>query len=140
MNRIALTLALTFIALTVRAEQPATEERQALFEQIEDGTEMLEKMINRRNMAESAQQAKAMLLKVEMLKTLFPEDSRGEGRSREKVWDNWDDFSSRLAALETAYQDAYLAASESNFGLAKSAFETADGSCRSCHMKYRSLW
>ncbi len=140
MNRIALTLALMVVALAVRAEQSATDARQALFEQVEDGAEMLEKMINRRNMAESAEQAKELFLKVETLKTLFPEDSRGEGRSREKVWDNWTDFSSRLTALETAYQDAYQAASDSNFGLAKSAFEAADSSCRSCHMKYRSLW
>ncbi|WP_438465536.1 c-type cytochrome [Marinomonas sp. PE14-40] len=141
------------------AQQNVVEQRQALFNKVENGTESLEKLIEQGEMSAISVQAEMLSKHVAELahlfpnqsggkggsssswrKWVFPEGSKSDGRSSSKIWKNWDDFSARLSRLESAYVQMYAAASEEDVKRVKQAFKLADSSCRSCHMKYRSLW
>lgn len=122
------------------AEHPAVEQRQALFEQIDEETEMLESFIDDENWPATAALAQKLEQYVATLQTRFPPASKGEGRSDEDVWEQWGEFSGKLTQLETSYQTVHHAASSGNLVLLTNALEAATSSCRSCHMSYRSLW
>ena len=124
----------------IGAEEAKVEQRQTIFKKVEKGTESIETLINQNAMSDVAVKADVLSKQIAQLVNLFPEETRGKGRSSSKIWKNWDDFSARLSRLESAYVQMYAAATEKDVKRVKQAFKLADSSCRSCHMKYRSLW
>ncbi|MEJ2763548.1 cytochrome c [Photobacterium sp. MCCC 1A19761] len=132
-----ITLTLSSLAI---ADHPAVEQRQALFEQIDEETEMLEAFVDEENWPATAVLAQKLEQYVATLQTQFPPASKGEGRSDDDVWEQWGEFSGKLTQLETSYQTVHRAASSGNLTLLAEALEAATSSCRSCHMSYRSLW
>jgi len=130
----------TTISGVVQADETAVEQRQALFEAIENETDTLEEQVDAGDLQNSIVLAQRLQRRVQQLQRLFPANSQGEGRSRDGVWENWTDFSIRLEKLEAAYRGAHTAAQAGNSSRARQAVEAATSSCRSCHMKYRSLW
>ena len=141
-----MTARLIFIAGTlafssvVHAEHPAVDQRVALFEQVEQQTEKLEEMVDDGDWVNSANLASQLNQQVNRLLGLFPKESKGEGRSRDQVWENWHNFEGRLASLADAYDKAGKAAIKEDKAKLVRALDDATSSCRSCHMKYRSLW
>lgn len=75
-----------------------------------------------------------------MTKASFEKDTRGiEGHTEAKdaIWDNWQDFSSRLDTLATdsaAFAEAAKTGDMSQIG---AAMKKVGGSCKSCHDKYK---
>lgn len=128
------------ISIPSLADHPAVEQRQSLFEKVEEGTENLEELIGDKKWSESAVLAETLQKQLKEMQGLFPEDSKGGGRGRSKIWENWQDFSTRLTRLEADYQEIYRAAIKSDRKRIEKALDDASSSCRSCHMKYRSLW
>ena len=122
------------------ADHPAVAQRQTIFEQVEEDTERLEELFEQQQWNESVALALTLKNQLQSLQGLFPEESKGEGRSRNKVWDKWQDFSQRLERLENNYQQINSALLAGNQAQAEQALDDAGSSCRSCHMKYRSLW
>ena len=122
------------------AEQEVTKERQQLFEKIENNTESLEDLVDDRNWAESRKLANLIAGDVQLLKTLFPEDSKGDGRSKDRVWTDWHSFEGKLNNWSFHYEQVARASKNQDIALLKRAIDAASSTCRSCHMKYRSLW
>ena len=122
------------------AEHPAVDQRVALFEQVEQQTERLETLIDDGDWVKSAALASQLKVQVNQLMGLFPRQSMGEGRSRDKVWQQWGNFEDRLASLASAYDKVNQAAVSGDKTQLLHALDDATSSCRSCHMKYRSLW
>ncbi len=129
-----------FLSGVSMADHSAVEQRQAIFEQVEEDTERLEKLFEQQQWDKSVALALTLKNQLQSLQGLFPEESKGEGRSRSKIWDNWQDFSQRLGRLENNYQQINSALLAGNQTQAEQALDDAGSSCRSCHMKYRSLW
>ena len=125
-----------FIAMAIsgaaQADDPVAQ-RQTLFEAVEADTDRLEERVDEQDWSRSAALA-------QQLRQLFPDHSRGGGRSRDAVWDSWADFSARLDKLEAAYRTVALASQAGNRAQTAQALDFATSSCRACHMKYRSLW
>ncbi|WDE02634.1 c-type cytochrome [Thalassomonas actiniarum] len=133
---------LTAIALPgyCHAEQPETEQRQQLFQQIEGNTERLEDIIDQQDW----QQVSTMALKLEqdviLLKKLFPQSSKGEWRSKEKIWHDWENFEHKLTLWSISFKRIATTSQSKNHRQVIKAFDSATLSCRACHMQYRSLW
>lgn len=133
-----------FIGLSLsdgaRAEQTVTEQRQQLFEEIENKTEHLEALIDDKKWQKSEVLAKQISGDVQLLTTLFPLNSKGNGRSKDKVWDEWHKFEGKLNNWSLFYGQIAKASAQRNVDLIEKALSKANSTCRSCHMKYRSLW
>ncbi|WDE08722.1 cytochrome c [Thalassomonas viridans] len=122
------------------AEQPATEQRQQLFKQIEADTERLEDIVDAQSWEQVTTLARQLERDVELLRTLFPDSSRGEGRSKSKIWQNWGDFDQRLSAWSASFEKLAITSQSKDHRQIEAALDSATSTCRSCHMKYRSLW
>ncbi|MDE1461654.1 c-type cytochrome [Spartinivicinus poritis] len=85
---------------------------------------------------ESAKLAKA----TQQLPNLFPIGSDKNSKSKEKIWDNKQDFNIRLDKLNSAFNNIQQATQEKNQQLLIENYKLAKSSCNSCHRKYRSLW
>ncbi|MDO6682694.1 cytochrome c [Oceanobacter sp. 5_MG-2023] len=120
------------------AEHPAVEQRQQLFEEIEEQTDYLEQSVDDEHWSEVETTALKLDQQVQRLLTLFPPESSGEGRSRKAVWRHWDAFERDMMSWQMAYRDiaAAAVAEVSN----EDALDQITSACRSCHRKYRSLW
>lgn len=116
------------------------EQRQALFEQIEVNTEQLEDLVSDTDWQKSKQIAQALSLDVQKLSALFPSSTQGEGRSKTRIWQDWRHFESKLQVWSEYYQKVAEASADHNAEQATLALDKANSACRSCHMKYRSLW
>lgn len=124
----------------VQAELPVTQQRQQLFEEIEQQNEQLEQLLDENAWQQSSTQALRLADQVAQLNDLFPVASQGDGRARQGIWDEWPEFSHRLQRFEQHYRDVSAALTEQDYAAAEQAFDDADSSCRSCHMSYRSIW
>ncbi|MEX1056858.1 MAG: cytochrome c [Natronospirillum sp.] len=122
------------------AEQDVTSERQRLFSEIDEAHDALEDQMDAEQWAEMVLAAREQADKIDGLALLFPESSVGEGRSRKKIWSNWDNFSTRLSDLSLHYADIERAIIGEDFDAAEKALKAANSGCNSCHMAYRSLW
>ena len=122
------------------AKQQVTEHRQELFKKIEDNSEYLEKIIDKQDWSQATSLAQQLSLDVLLLKALFPSNSKGDGRSKEKIWRNKDDFNHRLNEWSLSFKKLAKSTQLKNNHDAEEALDEATSTCRSCHMKYRSLW
>lgn len=122
------------------AETDVTSERQRLFAEIDDAHDVLENQMDAEQWDELVLTARELADKIDQLPALFPESSHGQGRSRKRIWDNWEDFSARLNDFSQNYTEMEQAVSAQDFDAAERARRSAKATCRSCHMRYRSLW
>ncbi len=74
-------------------------------------------------------------------KASFEKDTRGmEGftEAKDEIWDNWEDFASRLDKMDTDAQ-AFLAAAETgDMAQIGPAMKALGSNCKSCHDKYKA--
>jgi len=139
-KRLVLGISIMVFASLCSAEQQITKSRQQLFKSIEDNSEKLEDIVDVQNWSQAAELANQLSLDVLKLKKMFPESSKGEGRSKSKIWKNKQDFNHRLKQWAMYFNDVATNAKHSNKRATESALDEATSTCRSCHMKYRSLW
>ena len=122
------------------AEQLVVDERQQLYKKIEDDSELLEYFVDDADWIKTAELANRLAKDVLKLKQLFPEHSKGDGRSKTKIWANWHDFENKLDNWSLLYLQVENASKIRDINKLEHAVDTANSTCRSCHMKYRSLW
>jgi len=75
-----------------------------------------------------------------MNKSAFEKDTRGmEGHTEAKdnIWDNWEDFSSRLDTLEADTAAFAEATKTGNMAVIVPAFKKVGSNCKSCHDEYK---
>lgn len=125
---------------TVYAESEATETRQNTYSSIEEQSENLEDLVDDEKWPEAAPLAEEIANKVATLNTLFPVSSKDEGRARDSVWEEWNEFSDRLQKLEADFRAVSTAIAAGDHELAEGKLDDATSACNSCHMSYRSLW
>lgn len=123
-----------------QAESDVTQARQQIFTNIEEQSENLEDLVDDEMWKEAAPLAEELANKVAKLIALFPESSKGEGRSRDGVWEEWPQFSIRLQNFGNDFRTVADAINEGDYEYAENALDDATSACRSCHMSYRSLW
>mgnify|MGYP003679018741 CR=1 FL=1 len=113
------------------AEHPAVEQRQQLFEQIDEQSDYLETLLDDKEWQQAEATALQLQQKVQRLVMLFPPESAGQGRSRQEFQhqlEQWQaDYRAVAAAAVGAMRD-------------EAALDRATSACRSCHRKYRSFW
>jgi cytochrome c556 len=76
-----------------------------------------------------------------MTKESFEKDTRGiEGRTsaEPEIWDNWDDFASRMDQMEEDTAAFAEAAKSGDKAQILPAFKKAVSHCKSCHDKYKA--
>jgi cytochrome c556 len=122
------------------AESEATKNRQQAYNHIEEQSELLEGLVDDEKWQEAAPLAEELALKVSQLPALFPESSKGEGRARDSVWEEWAEFSERLQTLEADFIGVSVAIAAGDHDKAEDSLDDATSGCNSCHMSYRSLW
>jgi|TARA_B110000438_G_C15587356_1_gene552313 cytochrome c556 len=117
-----------------------TKIRQQTYSSIEKESEKLEDLVDDQKWQEAAPLAEELALKVAKLQTLFPASSKGEGRARDSVWEEWSEFSARLQNLEADFLGVSVAIAAGDHQKAEDSLDDATSACNSCHMSYRSLW
>jgi cytochrome c556 len=122
------------------AESETTKTRQQAYSHIEEQSELLEDLVDDEKWQEAAPLAEELALKVSQLQTLFPESTKGEGRARDSVWEEWAEFSERLQTLEADFIGVSVAIAAGDHDKAEDSLDDATSGCDSCHMSYRSLW
>jgi cytochrome c556 len=133
--------ALCFLITNVtHADSEATKTRQQVYTFIEEKSELLEYFVDEEKWQEAAPLGEKLANKVEQLHLLFPESSMDEGRARDSVWEEWDEFSKHLNKLEADFRSVSKAIAADNVEQAEKHLEAATSACRSCHISYRSLW
>ncbi|MFK4754173.1 cytochrome c [Oceanobacter antarcticus] len=120
------------------AEHPAVEQRQQLFEQIDEQSDYLETLLDDKEWQQAEATALQLQQKVQRLVTLFPPESAGQGRSRQRVWRHWEEFQHQLEQWQADYRA--VAAAAVGAMRDEAALDRATSACRSCHRKYRSFW
>ncbi len=141
MNKWAIVGVLTSLLIQPSyAKQVITEQRQQLFEHIENNVELLEDRVDEGDWPQVANLALKLEQDVIQLKKLFPKSSKGEGRSKNKIWQDWKNFDYRLTQWSLSFKHLATVSETENGQRIENALDTATSACRSCHMKYRSLW
>lgn len=142
--RMIATAVLATCAVTVAAAQselPQTQRRE-LMEEIGDNAKVLGDMVKGETEYDAATATEALDVIIANGKefvTLFPEGSEtGDGTDAlPAIWDNWDDFEAKAAALvENA--EATKAVADEGFEPFSVAFRDLGGTCRACHTDYRA--
>jgi cytochrome c556 len=140
---LTLTLLLPITLLQIPAalaDSDATEQRQQLYNEIDDQSEQLETLILDQQWQQAIPIANALVYKADLLHTLFPLSSRGEGRAKDAVWNEWPQFSDRLNRLSRGFAGVAYAIEQQDYRAAEQSLEQATSLCRGCHIDYRSLW
>lgn len=122
------------------AESQATKTRQQTYSAIEEKSDLLEDLIDDEEWQQAAPLAVELADKVATLNTLFPESSKGEGRARDSVWEDWTEISERLQTLESDFRGVSIAIAAGDHEQAEDSLDDATSACGSCHMFYRKLW
>ncbi|WP_417456548.1 c-type cytochrome [Kordiimonas sp.] len=87
-----------------------------------------------------AKHAQIMATAASMAKTAFEKDTRGmEGATdaRDEIWENWDDFATRMDKFEADAAALATAAEGGDMSEIGPAFKKTMGNCKSCHDEYR---
>lgn len=84
--------------------------------------------------------AQSMASAASVANQMFKEDTRGlEGKTaaKDKIWDNWEDFSKRMSSFNDAAQELAAVAKKGDMKNNIAAFKNAAKNCKSCHDEYQ---
>ena len=82
--------------------------------------------------------ATTILAETKKITAMWPEGSGGVStRAKEKIWDNMDDFKSKLMDMEKVAYKLLLTTNGLDLSLAKDAFISVGRTCGRCHKDYR---
>ena len=62
----------------------------------------------------------------------------GKTGAKPEIWQNWGDFTAKLAAFQRSAQALNAAAAGNDMGAVKARYADIGGTCKACHDKYRS--
>jgi cytochrome c556 len=71
---------------------------------------------------------------------MFKEDTReleGKTDAKDKIWANWEDFSKRMDAFNSAAQELAVVAKEGDMNKNIIAFKNTAKNCKACHDEYQ---
>lgn len=142
MHRILLAVVLFALGVTAGVAQnvPVIKERKDHFKGMGDSVKPVAAMFKGEagfELAPVQSALKTIRDKVEVLPTLFPEDSKtgGETEALPGIWDDKADFEARFKKLAEAAQAAEAAITdEDSF---RATWREVVGNCSACHKKYR---
>ncbi|MAD46301.1 MAG: hypothetical protein CMI02_18060 [Oceanospirillaceae bacterium] len=125
-----------------QAEEPETGLRQQLFSDLKEDSKTLARQLKNGEYDSAEITAAGLEQMVLSLRNLFPLSSKGEGRSRDKVWDNWQDFDQQLQDLAGDYRNIITGIRQQDESQIEQALQFSVSSCRACHrpFSYRTLW
>ena len=75
-----------------------------------------------------------------MTKSAFEKDTRsmeGHTSSKDKIWDNWEDYAKRMDTLEADTAAFAVATRTGDMAVIVPAFKKVGGNCKSCHDEYK---
>lgn len=117
------------------ASNAVIEERQQIFEQLEDAVEAFK--ANTLEQSEGLQTLDALISDLERLPMLFPEGSHRGSKARSGVWQKPDQFAERLVSLNDRVRDMRLALAGGDAATFDQHLDAVDDSCNSCHMRFK---
>ncbi|MCS5559845.1 MAG: cytochrome c [Oceanospirillaceae bacterium] len=120
------------------ADSPQVEQRQQLFEQLDEAMDELEFLLEVDAWSEAGELSNSLYTEFAVMSSLFPESTRGEGRAKNKLWSNWDDFSDRLMGLRTKLNHFSKLTTSADTGTLTAAYDDLKRSCKGCHRQYRA--
>ena len=128
-------------AVGVQAAVDPVKQRSELMKGVAKSTKLGGGMVRGQVPFDAKQAMDAMIVIVETpdkFVELFPEDSKThpETEAAPAIWENWDDFKTRLDKLEADAQNA-AASTENGLDSFRDAFVQMAQNCKSCHEKYR---
>lgn len=139
-----LVLTAIFVSLSAveAAEHKDIEQRQQAFTLIEKYTESLEDELDKTELDWNAIASGSLILtaSVEQLPERFLLRNHQDGRAKAAIWDKPEKFNALMQELQSGIAQLGVATSAKNREQAIKALEQTQGTCRSCHMGYRSLW
>lgn len=135
-------VALVFIATAAAAHEgvknPAVKARMHAMDVISDNLKTIGSMAQGKVAfdATAAQDAvNEIAAQAEQIPTLFEaQETDPKSEAKPEIWTNWDDFVAQADALTSAAQKVDASSAK---GLGQ-GLATIGGTCRSCHMQYRS--
>lgn len=84
--------------------------------------------------------AQSMASAASVANQMFKEDTRaleGKTAAKDKIWDNWEDFSKRMSTFNEAAQKLATVAKEGDMKANIMAFKNTAKNCKSCHDEYQ---
>jgi len=89
--------------------------------------------------AEVAAEATKINAKAMEIATLFPAGSdQGDTKAKPEIWQNPDDFSTKLKALQDESAMLVTAAGGGDMAAVKAQYEKLGGTCGGCHKVYKN--
>jgi cytochrome c556 len=127
--------------MTVPVMADTAEKRKESFISIDEGVDSLDDLIDQGGQWEEIQIIATELMNTtHNLQSLFPDDSKGQGRARNRVWKQWERFSAKLTEMEQGFSLMVEASKEQNIKKLEEGFDQAESNCNGCHFRYRKLW
>ncbi len=139
-----LTTMLMIIPLAVSGADTNTEAieaRQAAMKLIKESMAEVKDAMNSDNYTAAADSARKLLDNARTVTKLFPAGSyEGDTRAKEKIWENFEDFTQRQQKLIADSETLVTAAESKDTKQLKAAFKQTAKNCKGCHMNYRQVW
>jgi cytochrome c556 len=119
----------------------AIEARQAAFKSIKESMAEFKDAMVSDNYTAAADSARKVLDNARTVTKLFPAGSyEGDTRAKEKIWENFEDFTQRQQKLIADSEMLVTAAESQDAKQLKAAFKQTAKNCKGCHMNYRQVW
>lgn len=130
------------VSCYAQAYKEEIEQRQNTFAAIEDNSDFVEEELDedQPNWQEIEQRSLKLVEHTKSLKLLFSPESAEDSRARTAIWEDPQKFNRLMTQLNSGFEELYQASKNQNMAAAEDALETAQDTCNSCHMSYRSLW
>lgn len=135
----ALVAGLAFLGLGALASEGEVEYRQHTMSAVGGHMQAIVDIIQGKvpHTEHMATHAEALANLADLAGTLFPASSQG-GDARADIWENADDFQSKLAAFREAAAGFKTAAGSGDMGQVGGALQQLGQACKGCHDNYRA--
>jgi len=135
----ALVAGLAFLGLGALASEGEVEYRQHTMSAVGGHMQAIVDIIQGKvpHTEHMATHAEALANLADLAGTLFPASSQG-GDARADIWENADDFQSKLAAFREAAAGFKTATGSGDMGQIGGALQQLGQACKGCHDNYRA--
>lgn len=132
-------VALTLAAICASASEGEVDYRQNTMAAIGGHTGAIADIVRQKvpHTSHLASHANALADLADIAATLFPEGSEG-GDSLPAIWENNEDFQTKLAAFKEAADNLKAAAASGDAGQVGGALQSVGQACKGCHDDYRA--
>lgn len=128
-----------FISTQLFAQEDVIEKRIKLMKSNSAANKELKKAVAMGDYATVEAKAKTIEKNAEKLADLFPKGSTSEkSRAKPEIWEKWDEFGKKLAALKDGAKALASAAQTKNEMEVGAKFKTLGSACGDCHKPFRA--